>query len=141
MRFLPMRADYRRISCPREGAGRDSAPGGRRLTVHTEISSLRSDISEPPSAEINAYLSSLETALNALFKEYEVADTMPSVSMVREDFNNRLAGEKIRPDGSIGMKNLFHRERTTRCYASALRKDINPCRAQDVRGYRPFQRT
>ena len=25
--------------------------------------------------------------------------------MVREDFNNRLAGEKIRPDGSIGMKN------------------------------------
>lgn len=55
-------------------------------------------------AEINAYLSSLETALNALFKEYEVADTMPSVSMVREDFNNRLSGEKIRPEDKPSKK-------------------------------------
>ena len=55
-------------------------------------------------ADINAYLSSLETTMGDLFKTYEVDEVMPSVSMVREDFNTRLAGEKIKPEDKPAKK-------------------------------------
>lgn len=55
-------------------------------------------------ADINAYLSSLETTMTDLFKSYEVEEMMPSVSMVRDDFNNRLTGEKIKPEDKPAKK-------------------------------------